>query len=369
LGRDSQAVVTSNGPGMEGAPLLGALLAGARLGMLDPLTRAEHLWQPFHEELETAETFTGLDPLTATVMRLWCVGQTVPVAAVTDALDEETVAELVEARLLRRVGDGLVSPWRVITFLQRQLLVTPPAHAVAFRPEDPVAYVGQESLFFAPFVAGAERCDRALDVCAGAGLLSVLSPGREVVAVEVDPFAAEVARFNVVMGGHDHVSVVEGDLFGPVAGERFDLVTANPPFLPAPAGVSLPVCGDGGPTGDGVLRRLLGGLEEHLTSHGRALVYGEDLGPAEEPGIAAWLREDGALRERDVTVYLTSSRFNDRTALRLTDLWQACGASEEDAWTAWNELTAGRPSSHHHGFIIDVRPGPGRLVVRDAEKH
>ena len=70
-----------------------------------------------------------------------------------------------------------------------------------------------------------------------------------------------------------------------------------------------------------------------------------------------------------MTVYLTNSRFNDRTALRLTALWQACGASEEDAWAAWNELTAGRPSSHHHGFIIDVRPGPGRLVVREAEKH
>ena len=62
---------------MEGAPLLGALLAGARLGMLDPLTRAEHLWQPFWEELETAETLSGLDQLTATLMRLWCLGQIV----------------------------------------------------------------------------------------------------------------------------------------------------------------------------------------------------------------------------------------------------------------------------------------------------
>jgi len=348
---------------------MGALLAGAGLGMLDPLTRAEHLWQPFFDELETDDSFTEPDPLTATVMRLWCLGQTVPEQALARVLDDETVADLVQARLLQRSDDGLVSSWRVVTFLQRHILVTPPAHASAFRPEDPVAYVGQESLFFAPFVAGAERCDRALDLCAGAGLLSVLSPGREVVAVEIDPFASEVARFNVEMGRHGQVSVVEGDLFGPVAGELFDLITANPPFLPAPAGVTLPICGDGGPTGDDVLRRILEGLEEHLSSQGRALLYAEDLGPADEPGVAAWLREDGALADRDVTIYLTNSRFNDRTALRLTALWQACGASEEDAWAAWNELTAGRPSSHHHGFIIDVRPGPGRLVVRDAEKH
>ena len=148
--------------------------------------------------------------------------------------------------------------------------MTPPAHAAAFRPEDPVAYIGQESLFFAQFVVGAERCDRALDLGAGAGLLSVLAPGREVVAVELDPFAAEVARFNVSMGGHDHVGVVEGDLFGPVAGERFDLVIANPPFLPAPAGVMLPLCGNGGPTGDRMLQRVLAGVEEHLTARSGA---------------------------------------------------------------------------------------------------
>ena len=284
---------------MEGAPLLGALLAGARLGMLDPLTRAEHLWQPFWEELETAETLSGLDQLTATLMRLWCLGQSLPAAAAAQALDEETVAELVAARLLQRAGDDLSSPWRVVTFLQRHLLVTPPAHAVAFRPEDPVAYIGQESLFFAQFVVGAERCDRALDLGAGAGLLSVLAPGREVVAVELDPFAAAVARFNVSMGGHDHVRVVEGDLFGPVAGERFDLVIANPPFLPAPAGVTLPLCGNGGPTGDRVLQRILAGVEEHLTADGRALIYGEDLGSEDEPGIAALdARGRGVTRSR-----------------------------------------------------------------------
>jgi hypothetical protein len=335
--------------------------------MLDPLTRAEHSWQPFWQEFETAETIAGLDRLTATVVRLWCLGQTLPADELADVLDEETVADLVAARLLDRSGDKLVSPWRLVTYLQRHLLVTPPAHAVAFRPEDPVAYVGQESLFFAPFVAGAERCDRAVDIGAGAGLLSLLAPGREVVAVELDPFAAEVARFNVALGGHDHVRILEGDLFGPVAGERFDLVVANPPFLPAPAGVRLPLCGDGGPTGDRMLRRILADVDDHLTEHGRALVYGEDLGSADEPGIAAWVREAGALRDRDVTVYVTSSRFNDRTAVRLTALWQACGAGEEDSWSAWNELTASRPSSHHHGFIIDVRPGPGRLAVRQVE--
>ena len=61
--RDDEAIVHSIGPGREGAPLLGALLAGAGLGMLDPLTRAEHLWQPFFDDPETDDSFTEPDPL------------------------------------------------------------------------------------------------------------------------------------------------------------------------------------------------------------------------------------------------------------------------------------------------------------------
>ena len=95
------------------------------------------------------------------------------------------------------------------------------------------------------------------------------------------------------MGGHDHVGVVEGDLFGPVAGERFDLVIANPPFLPAPAGVMLPLCGNGGPTGDRVLQRILAGVEEHLTADGRALIYGEDLGRRTSPESPAGFARQG----------------------------------------------------------------------------
>ncbi|MDW5593901.1 methyltransferase [Conexibacter stalactiti] len=348
------------------APLLGALLAAADLALLDQLARpVEHLRQPFWDPRTATEAVRGLDPLAAAVVRLWCLGQTVEAAELTQALDGETVGELVAAGLLaRRDGERLAAPWRVATVLQRHLLVTPPAHDDDFDAAAPVAYVGPESLYFAPLVAGARRARRALDLGTGAGLLALLAPAAEVVAVELDPFAAAVARFNVALGMHDHVSVREGSLFAPVAGERFDLIVANPPFLPAPAGVALPACGDGGPNGDRVLRELIAGLPGHLDGDGRALVYGEDLGTLEEPHLADWLREHGAGDGFDATLHVTHTRYNERTALRLTDLWRACGASEQEAWDAWRELTERRPSTHHHSFVLDVRPGSGRVVVR-----
>jgi hypothetical protein len=265
---------------------------------------------PFWEELETAETLSGLDQLTATLMRLWCLGQSLPAAALAQALDEETVAELVAARLLQRAGDDLSSPWRVVTFLQRHLLVTPlPMPSPSAPDPSPISV---ESLF-SPVRRRSRALRRALDLSAGAGLLSVLAPGREVVAVELDPFAAAVARFNVSMGGHDHVSVVEGDLFGPVAGERFDLVIANPPFLPAPAGVTLPLCGDGGPTGDRVLQRILAGVEETLLRGPvEGLVGVVRLVTERQRGRGGRPRRHRHAADPR-TVEVDDSRFNDRT--------------------------------------------------------
>ena len=55
----------------------------------------------------------------------------------------------------------------------------------------------------------------------------------------------------------------------PVRGERFDLIIANPPFVPART--RGPAYHSGGPRGDRVLRRVVEGWEAHLRPGGRAV--------------------------------------------------------------------------------------------------
>lgn len=349
-------------PQLESAPLLRALLEGAQLPLLDQLGRGHHLHHPFWDPLGAEPALGGLPELTRVVARLWSLGARAERADVEHALDGETVGELVAGGLLEREGETLSSPWRVVHYLRRSLLVTPPASDAAFDPHAPVAYVGPESLYFAPLVLGAERCERALDLGTGAGLLATLLPARQVTAVELDPFAASIARFNMAMGGHDHVEVREGDLFEPVAGERFDLIVSNPPFLPAPSGVTLPACGDGGADGEQTLRRIVPRLAEHLTPNGQALVYGEGFGGPDEPQLVQWLREQPAADGWDVTVHVTRSAHHERVALRMVALWQACGASEQTAWEAWRAFAGAQPASHQHTFVIVVAPGVGRVT-------
>ncbi|KOT40747.1 methyltransferase [Streptomyces caelestis] len=80
-----------------------------------------------------------------------------------------------------------------------------------------------------------------LDVGTGSGALAVEAARRgcRVTAVDVSRRAVCAARLNALLAGVP-VRVRRGNLFAPVRGESFDLILANPPYVPAPGGGSLP---------------------------------------------------------------------------------------------------------------------------------
>jgi hypothetical protein len=55
-----------------------------------------------------------------------------------------------------------------------------------------------------------------------------------VTAADINPRAVAFAAFNAELNGLHNVTCVRGDLFAPVAGVRFDLILANPPFVISP---------------------------------------------------------------------------------------------------------------------------------------
>lgn len=142
-----------------------------------------------------------------------------------------------------------------------------------------------------------------LDVGTGSGALAVAAAlrGARVVAVDVAPDAVRCARVNTLLNGvEERLEVRRGDLFAPVAGERFDLVVCNPPYYPgAPADErERPFrAGDFAP-------RFAAGLAGHLRAGGAALVVLSSDG--DEDGFlgafrAAALRAETVVRRHRVT--------------------------------------------------------------------
>lgn len=77
---------------------------------------------------------------------------------------------------------------------------------------------------------------RILDIGTGPGTIAIaishtLGPGASVTAVDISPDALKVARINQRLL-NTHVDFrLPGDLLAPVAGERFDLIVSNPPYI------------------------------------------------------------------------------------------------------------------------------------------
>lgn len=83
-----------------------------------------------------------------------------------------------------------------------------------------------------------DRPLRLLDLGTGTGAIALAlateRPRASVVAVDLSPGAAAVARRNAQrLGLAVRVEVREGVWFAPVAGERFDLIASNPPYIEA----------------------------------------------------------------------------------------------------------------------------------------
>lgn len=121
-----------------------------------------------------------------------------------------------------------------------------------------------------------------LELCTGSGVVAVAAAlrGANVTATDVSRRALLSARLNARVNGV-HVRTRRGDLFAAVDGERFDLIVANPPYLPATTD-ELPADGaerawDAGRDGRALLDPICTAAPAHLRRGGALLVLHSSL--------------------------------------------------------------------------------------------
>jgi len=110
-----------------------------------------------------------------------------------------------------------------------------------------------------------------LDLGTGSGVAAIAAAewADHIVGVDVNPVAVRCARLNALLNyAEGQIEIREGDLFSPVAGERFDVILFNPPYY---RGEPRDLADRAWRSVD-VVERFAAELPRYLTSAGRALV-------------------------------------------------------------------------------------------------
>jgi len=191
--------------------------------------------------------------------------------------EQNAIFDLIEARIRTR---------KPAAYLVQKAYVRGVPFYVDERAIVPRSYLGEildGELFAgeaASLVDDPYAVERVLDLCTGSGCLAVLAatrfPNAAVDAVDISADALAVAARNVAGHGLEaRITLHRGDLFGPVRGERYDVIVSNPPYVDADGMAALPpecrhepaLALDGGPDGIAIVRRIIDNAGRHLTGN------------------------------------------------------------------------------------------------------
>ncbi|MFK4730023.1 methyltransferase [Agromyces mediolanus] len=215
---------------------------------------------------------------------------------------------------------------------------------------------------------------RTLDLGTGSGIQALHAArfSERVVATDISERALAFARFTAALNGVDGIEFRLGSLYEPVAGERFDRIVSNPPFVITPRRPEVPSYEyrDGGMAGDELVESVMRGAAEHLEPGGIAQLlanweYRVVASPDTGEGIADGLeRVIGWLEDGGLEYWIVERERQDPS--EYAETWIRDGGTRpgtaefERLHAAWLEDFAERGvESVGFGYVLLRRPANG----------
>ncbi len=216
-----------------------------------------------------------------------------------------------------------------------------------------------------------EPVGTVLDLGTGCGVHACAATrfARSVTATDVSTRAAGFAAASAALNGVD-VEVLAGDWFEPVAGRRFDLLLANPPFVVGEGRVDH-TYRDSGLDLDGASELVVRGAPGHLAPDGTAALLASWVHRDEQSWqarVASWLPERGVaawVLQRDVAdpaLYVGTWLRDEGLDPRVGE-----GRAKSDRWLA--HLADAGVTGIGFGFVLlRAIEGPSEVVCEELSQ-
>jgi hypothetical protein len=331
----------------------------------------------------------------AALVRLFLLGVPISRARFDELVGARLRTLLAGAGLLVRDGDVVHGAARIVP--HDELLIASDHAGAAERHADHVPGVHRPSVALAHLTVRGEG-ERALDLCTGNGIQAILlaAHAESVVATDLNARALGYTAFNASLNGASNVETRAGSFFEPVAGEQFELVVANPPYVVSPESAYL--FRDGGMPGDSVSEQLVRGIPGVLAPGAFASVLIawslDPNDPAERP--RSWLKGSGCdafllhtstddpietasvwnrdlLDQPEAYAKALDRWLNYYSELGIEHLGYAClvlhrRSDRRDGWLEAQQLprAALRPAGRHVKKLFEVRDRLAELDSGDA---
>ncbi|WP_224047504.1 methyltransferase [Arthrobacter sp. NicSoilB4] len=379
-------------------------------GLLGPAAHGALSRDQLVPALITTEAALQTEPATAAlaaVVRLWLLAEPQPAATLDAALPGIRTEGLLELGLVEKASEGLFQAkvdlrpygWEKAPEDGSQgenadgsggaELWVASDLAAHQRPgvlrHDHVLGIGQASTTLVQ-VTARRHVARALDLGTGCGIQTfhLLHHAEHVTATDISDRALAFTRFNLLLNADQlhldpakletRVSLRRGSLLDPVAGEEFELVVSNPPFVITPRSVGEAAADqftyrDGGLPGDDIVASLVRALPSVLTPGGTAQL----LGNWEIAAGAAWAERPQSWASPDADVWFIQREQVSPEQYAETWLQDASEARDRrlyrDSYAAYLDDFASRNvEAIGFGMIWLRRPADGAPVLARFEE-
>ncbi|MCE1246502.1 MAG: methyltransferase [Firmicutes bacterium] len=208
------------------------------------------------------------DPLDR-LLKIYLFARQVEEKELLEILGEDIISVLLRRGLLEKTDDKVSSPVALFPCLG-YILATDHMFTRSYVSRT-VYPLGVDSYALARVMMDIEA-DEALDLCTGCGVHALIASktSKKVTGIDKNPRAVNFAKFNALLNQVDNAEFLQGDMYEPVAGRKFNWIIANPPFVPSPD--EKLYFRHGSQSGERLFSQVVSGLDEHLENGGYAQI-------------------------------------------------------------------------------------------------